>query len=243
MNTIAQATKANCSDEVEQAVANSLNRIHGHPFIRDAKVGKLSEEQAKRWIMCAGRESRSFPDVLKNLISWSGHEKIKSILLQNLSDEEGNGVLEHAHFMHYLQLLDKLGISRDEFYAYTERAGIRLALSLAYNISTLRREAPAIGYMLVNESMTSITYSAAKLAITRYYPELQTDFFDIHVDVDERHVDELYEAVSELVPCQTQDLLFGVEIGERGMAVLLDEAYGIFEHHETIPTYTANLEY
>jgi pyrroloquinoline quinone (PQQ) biosynthesis protein C len=243
MNSITRYTKNARNTEVEQAVANSLNRIHRHPFIRYAKIGKLSEEQAKRWIMCAGRESRSFPDILENLISWSGNEKIKSILLQNLADEKGHGVLEHAHFMHYLQLLDKLGISRDEFYTYTERAGIRLALSLAYNISALRREAPAIGYMLVNESMTSITYAAAKSAITLYYPDLETEFFDIHVDVDERHVDELYEAVSELDSSQIEDLLFGVEIGERGMAVLLDEAYGIFEHYEVVPTYTANLEY
>jgi pyrroloquinoline quinone (PQQ) biosynthesis protein C len=226
---------------IEKYVADSLDRIRRHPFIRNAGSAHISENQAKRWIMCAGRESRSFPDILENLISWSGNERIKSILKGNLADEEGHGVPEHAHFMHYLQLLDKLGVSRDEFYAYDEQPGIKLALSLAYNISALKSEAPALGYMLINESMTSITYAAAKSAIKHYYPDLRTEFFDIHVDVDERHVDELYDAVSELDSSQIDDLFFGIDIGERGMAVLLDEAYGIFEYHKLIPSYTTNI--
>ena len=150
-------------------------------------------------------------------------------------------VPEHAHFMHYLHLLDKLGISREIFYAYNERAGIKLALSLAYNISVLNSEALALGYMLVNESMTSITYAAAKSAITLYYPTLDTEFFDIHVDVDEKHVSELYQAIIELEPSQISQLLYGINIGERGMAVLLDEAYGIFDQYDLIPKFSVYL--
>jgi pyrroloquinoline quinone (PQQ) biosynthesis protein C len=225
---------------VEKTVAGSLDRIRKHPFIIDAQIGKLSESQAKRWIMCAGRESYSFPYILENLISWSNNEKIKNILLRNLADERGHGLVENSHFIHYLQLLDKIGVSRDEFYAYRERAGINLALSLAYNISTVEEEAQAIGYMLINESVTSITFTAARAAITNYYPELKMEFFDIHIEVDDRHVTELYDAVSELTSSQIEDLIFGIEIGERGMAVLLDEAYGLFEHHEIIPPLVAN---
>ncbi|WP_333309826.1 iron-containing redox enzyme family protein [Microcoleus sp. N9_A2] len=241
VTTMTKLSAITLDSTIAKYVTDSLDRIRRHPFIRNSSVGNLSEDQAKRWIMCAGRESRSFPDILQNLISWSSNERIKIILRRNLADEEGHGVPEHAHFMHYLQLLDKIGVSRDEFYTYSERVGIKLAVSLGYNISALRNEAPAIGYMLVNESMTSITYAAAKSAITIYYPELKTEFFDIHVDVDERHVDELYEAVYELDSSQIDDLLFGIDIGERGMAVLLDEAYGIFEHYEVIPAYTTDI--
>jgi pyrroloquinoline quinone (PQQ) biosynthesis protein C len=226
--------KATVVDYIEQG----LERIRKHPFITEANSRTLTEEQAIRWIMCAGRESRSFPDVLNNLISRSSNPRIQDILKENLKDENGDGVLEHAHFMHYLQLLDKLQVSRDDFYAYNERAGIKLALSLAYNVSVLKSEAAALGYMLINESMTTITYSATKLAITRYYPNLSTGFFDIHVDVDEEHVDELYKAVDELDVSQLDDLLYGIDLGERGMAVLLDEAYGIFENYDKIPSYT-----
>lgn len=71
----------------EKSVAESLERIRQHRFIVKANSHKLTEEQAKRWIMCAGRESRSFPDLLENLISWCKNERIKKILMGNLADE------------------------------------------------------------------------------------------------------------------------------------------------------------
>ena len=55
--------KATVVDYIEQG----LERIRKHPFITEANSRTLTEEQAIRWIMCAGRESRSFPDVLNNL--------------------------------------------------------------------------------------------------------------------------------------------------------------------------------
>jgi CelD/BcsL family acetyltransferase involved in cellulose biosynthesis len=47
--------------------------------------------------------------------------------------------------------------------------------------------------------------------------------------VDEHHVRELYRAVATLDESAMDDLLFGVALGERGMAVLLDEALGVFD--------------
>jgi pyrroloquinoline quinone (PQQ) biosynthesis protein C len=221
----------------EETVNSSLQRIREHPFIVEARAQQLSQGQAERWIMCAGRESRSFPHILENMVARSSNERIKEILVSNLNDEYGNGDPEHAHFKHYLHLLDKLGISREKFYQYEERAGIKLALSLAYNISMQTREPLAIGYMLVNEGMTQITYGAVDKALHRYHPDLQTKFFELHVSVDEKHVEDLYTAVEEMTDAEGNDLLFGISVGERGMAVLLDEAYGLFDHIDSIPAY------
>ncbi|MEV6810503.1 hypothetical protein [Streptomyces sp. NPDC051129] len=51
-------------------------------------------------------------------------------LRENLDDELGAGDPEHAHFLHYLHLLDDLGVPREEFDTYRERPGIKLALGL-----------------------------------------------------------------------------------------------------------------
>jgi pyrroloquinoline quinone (PQQ) biosynthesis protein C len=222
-------------DSIAQQLAEGLNRIRRHPFIVSAHARSLSKDEGERWIMCAGRESASFVAILENLTSWFDNLKVREILLANLADELGNGNADEAHYMHYLQLLDRLNIPRAEFYSYKERAGIKLALSLAYNISLSRRESRALGYLLINEAMTAITYGAAKSAITNYYPNLKTDFFDLHVTVDALHVNKLYDAVDELPASSERELLFGMEIGERGMAVLLDEAYGIFDCTFDIP--------
>jgi pyrroloquinoline quinone (PQQ) biosynthesis protein C len=217
-------------DLVRQAADGALRRIEEHRFIRAAHAGLLSNEQAIRWICCAGRESRSFPAILENMVARSTNDQVRSILQANLDDEYGSGNPEQAHFQHYLQLIQALGLTREAFQSYEEGPGISLALSLAYNISSQANEGLAFGYMLVNEGMTPITYGAARSAILQHHPTLKSRFFDMHVAIDEHHVRELYRALGEFNDDITEDVLFGVSIGERGMAVLLDEALGVFNH-------------
>lgn len=214
---------------IEQATQSALLRIKEHPFIQLAHQHELTRDQSIRWVKCAGRESRTFPDILEEMIKRCDNTAIKAILQENLDDEYGNGNPEHAHFKHYLHLLDKLGVPRTEFENYPENVGIALALSLAKNIAQQPKPSIAIGYMLVNEGMTPITYEAARSTLTHYFPDLQTTFFDMHIEVDEHHVAELYRAIENMDDSAKGDLLFGVSIGERGMAVLLDEALGIFD--------------
>ncbi|MGA3106480.1 MAG: iron-containing redox enzyme family protein [Terriglobales bacterium] len=211
-------------------VEESLSRIRQHPFIVSANHQELTKPQAERWIKCAGRESKSFPQILENMVARCQNDRVRSILSDNLDDEYGNGNPEDAHFKHYLHLLDELGIPRSDFDSYNERVGIRFALDLAHSISLQPSEALAVGYMLVNEGMTQITYSAAHKALSRYYPAIKTPFFSLHVEVDEKHVEDLYRAVEELPMAESDNLKFGVDIGERGMASLLDEALGIFDY-------------
>lgn len=215
---------------IDKQLAIRLEHFSAHPFLVDANSLRLSPEQVYRWIMCAGRESKSFVSILRNLISWCESKKIKDILLANLDDELGNGVPEDAHYMHYLRLLDELGIPRTQFFSYTENSGIKLALQLAYSISLARREAWALGYMLINEAMTPITYGAAKSGLMKYHPKLQTNFFDLHISTDAIHLKNLLDAVEELPQECEGDVVFGLDMGERGMAVLLDEAYGVLDY-------------
>lgn len=220
---------------IEQYLESGLGRIRRHPFIVKAHELTLSKEQGLRWIMCAGRESQSFVAILANLTRWCEDSKTHSILSENLANEMGDGNPQDAHFMHYLQLLEDLNVPRSDFYLYREGAGIKLALSLAYNISLSKQQVCALGYLLINEAMTPITYGAAKAAILSYYPNLKTSFFDLHVVIDDLHVKKLYEAVDELPASSEQEFLFGIDIGERGMAVLLDEALGVFDHCAEVP--------
>lgn len=220
--------KSQSVETVRQAVEASLEAIRSHRFITGAHLLALTHEQTIRWIMCAGRESRSFPDILIGMIERTTNPAVKKILEENLDDEHGNGNPEHAHFRHYVHLLQKIGMSEQQFQAYTEKAGIRLALDLAYNVANGDNSAVALGYMLVNEGMTPITYDAVDVALHKFYPDLTTSFFQMHVEVDEHHVAELYKAVEAMPDAVVDDIVFGVQLGERGMAALLDEALGIF---------------
>ncbi|MFD0886524.1 iron-containing redox enzyme family protein [Streptosporangium algeriense] len=222
-------------DQVETALAE----VRAHPLVTSAEAGTLPLENAKRWVFCAGRESRSFPWILRELLSWTSDEKVRVILQENLNDELGADDPAHAHFLHYLHLLDDLGVPREDFDRYEERLGIKLALSLAFNVAKCRNAGQAIGYMLVNEAMTPVTYTAAKAALTHHFPSLQTNFFDLHIEVDDHHVAALYEAVDALPDEAEKDLRFGVALGQRGMEILLDEAYGVFDAHTDVISITA----
>ena len=224
---------------MEAEAESNLARIRQHPFIESAHLGDLTKSQAERWIKCAGRESRSFPTILENMIEFTSNATVKRILEENLLDEYGNGNAEQAHFKHYLQLLDHLGIPRVDFYSYEEGPSIRLALSMAYNISKANNPGLALGYMIVNEGMTPITYEAARAALVHYYHTLNTTFFDLHIDVDAHHVEELYRAADHMSDSDVLDMKFGVLAGERGMAVLLDEALGLFDFVRDLPRYEA----
>jgi pyrroloquinoline quinone (PQQ) biosynthesis protein C len=215
---------------VRVATEESLDRIREHRFIQQAHAGQLGRAQVLRWILCGGRESRTFPEILENMVTRVDNPLVLQILRENLADEYGNGNPDEAHFQHYRHLLHDVGLTDAEFESYEERAGIRLALDLAYNVSSQPVPEIAIGYMLVNEGMTPITYDAVDVAIHRYFPSLETMFFKLHVEVDEHHVNELYRAIAELENDSVDDLLFGVSLGERGMGVLLDEALGVFDH-------------
>ncbi|MBM0275492.1 iron-containing redox enzyme family protein [Micromonospora tarensis] len=217
--------------EARARVESALKAVREHPFIVEAAAGTLTREQAIRWVCCAGRESRSFPWILRMLLTWIDNERVREILQDNLDDELGNGDPDDAHFMHYVHLLDNLGVPRAEFDSYQESTGIRHALNLAFNMAACRRSGWAIGYMLVNEAMTPITYEAARGALLPKFPHLVTNFFDLHVEVDEHHVAALYEAVAELPAEESAALAFGISVGQRGMELLLDEAYGVLDYH------------
>ena len=216
-------------ETIRSAADHSLDTIKNHRFVKCAESATLERNQVLRWIMCAGRESKTFPTILEFMISRSENSAVTKILQENLDDEFGNGNLDQAHFNHYIHLLNKIGLTKDDFEQYVEGPGILYALALAQSVATRQNSATAIGYMLVNEGMTPITYAAVDIALHKYYPELATSFFQLHVEVDEHHVEELYKAVAAMPDATVNDIIYGVHLGERGMAVLLDEALGALD--------------
>lgn len=220
--------RKNSYSEILQVNDTALKNIRNHPFIKKSRSNTLTKGETIRWIFCAGRESETFPSILENMLAYCDNSTIQKILQENLDDEYGNGNMEHTHFNHYLQLLDKLGIERTAFRSYNEKAGIRLAIELAESISNSKKLAIALGYMLINEGMTPLTYSAIKKSCMSHYPDLSTPFFDMHIEVDKHHVEELLRAIEQLPPEKYDEVKYGINLGERGMAVLLDEVVGIF---------------
>jgi pyrroloquinoline quinone (PQQ) biosynthesis protein C len=228
--TKGQVAMSHVREALEAAVANSQASIERHPFILDAHNGKLRFEQAERWIFCAGRESESFPGIIEQILGVCPEGKLKAVLEANLDDERGRGDPDDAHYLHYLQLLKDVGIPYSDFRSYHEQAGVSLALRLADAVARSGDVAMATGYMLINEGMTASIYGAVRKALLMHQPDLPVKFFDLHTTVDLVHIQDLFGAVETSEQLDLERVMFGIAIGERGMAALLDEAYGIFEN-------------
>jgi pyrroloquinoline-quinone synthase len=211
---------------IEEVVEGSLARIRCHRFIRASVGGGLELEQVQRWLFCAGRESRAFPAILEGMLARTSNPILARVLGENLDDEYGNGNPGEAHFQHYLRLLDLLGIPRADFEMYGEGPGIQAALGLADYCASRAGEAEALGYLLVNEAMTPVIYAAVERALLGLGARPETRFFELHVAVDAHHVAMLYRALESVPERDAPTVREGVLLGERGMAVLLDEATG-----------------
>jgi pyrroloquinoline quinone (PQQ) biosynthesis protein C len=212
--------------KVRLANRRALKRIRSHRFVRTAYSEQSTQEQVERMLYLMGRESKTFPGILEGMLIHANNPTVERIISENLDDEYGNA--DEAHYQHYLQLLRQIDRLK-EFDDYHERAGIKLALELAANMAAERNAAIAIGYLLVNEGMTPITYGALEKVIYHYFPGLKTKFFTLHVRVDKHHVAELFRAIKAMRSSVVKDILYGMALGERGIGVLLDEADGVYD--------------
>lgn len=210
-------------------IDDALDRITRHPLLVQLQAGRAGFPRVARWVYCAGRESRAFPGMLEGMLTWSTDPVLTHVLRANLDDELGNGNPSEAHFQHYQHLLPELGLSVDQFNAYVEGPGITTALRAADYVATCRNEPLALGYMLINEAMTPAIYGAVESGLLSDGIQVRSTFFRLHVASDEQHVAMLLQACAGPFSRDAESVRDGLLLGERCMAVLLDEANGVFD--------------
>lgn len=208
-------------------VAESVAKIERHRFVVDGNAQYLSEEQITRWIYCAGRESRTFPALLKQAEQVATNGALRAVIRNNLRDEEGAGDPSEAHFQHYLKLLTQLGIKRAAFESYVPGPGLNNALRAADTIKS-SSDATILGYLLVNEALTPVIYRSVEQAIRRYTPDInqRTQFFQLHIDGDKEHVHQLTIAGDQLRADKRGEVEAGIKQATKAMLDLLTEAWG-----------------
>ena len=114
-----------------------------------ANARALSKNRLERWIKCAGRESRLFPNILENMAALCLNERIKQVLVDNLDDERGNGDLGVRIPSSICSCLMNLAFTA-KISTTMRSGGSRFACELAQNISLQSNLAIAMGYMLIN---------------------------------------------------------------------------------------------
>lgn len=223
--------------KIKPRLDEALDKIRKHPFIIKSNNRILTNDQIERWVMCAGHESYNFPVIIEGNIKTTTNKKIRQVLKNNLNDENGNGNGENSqsHFKHYLNLLDDLGIDVDRLFRYQKKPGIKVALSIAYHVASMKNDNVSLGYLLFSEGSTPLIYGAVKQSVLDNHPNVETNFFDLHIESDEEHCCEIMN-LSVVYADSMEEFEYGVSLGQRGMELLLDEALGIFESYGDVST-------
>lgn len=207
----------------EADISRYTQALCDHVLVASARDGTLELQRFVSWVLCAGKESRIFPVVLRAAASRASGA-LRGVLRRNLQDELGDGTRGGSHFDHYLQLLDDIGVSREAFDRMPVGNDLATALSLAIELARDADLPRLYGYLLMNEVATAPVYGALESAALRIFPELSSSFFRLHVDGDAAHVADLLSVASTFSGSRETLVGEGIQLGARGIQLVLDAA-------------------
>jgi len=161
-----------------------------HPFYRAWAVGLLSKEDLQRYACQYYHHVRAFPTYVAGIIANCENPRPRTILLENLNDEEGS---TPSHLDLWVNFGQSLGLSRSEMensevYAET-RQFVETFKDLTRNSSasigaaalyTYESQIPAVAHEKI-EGLKKYDYASS----------LDVTFFAVHQDADVRHTQGL----------------------------------------------------
>lgn len=224
----------------EAQLETAEREVGRHPFVDEAKrmssiERPLTPEQLTRWLCLAGWHCSQFVDILEKAIRVIGgpdgkfaegpRDLILQVLRRNLADENGVGQdgrpnPAQAHHRQYLDVASSIGCSREQFQS------CKIDVDIANSIAALRDSSEAaemLGYVLVNERLISGIFKAMCTAFTVCF-EKDVEFFRLHTEIDDVHVNQLTFATDQCDAAFDRDVIRGIELGQKVTLGLLESA-------------------
>jgi len=173
--------------------------VLAHAAIRKLSTGDLSVEE----LQIVFSEYRPYCDVFPRLLSAvaanTPDDTIRFTLIDNLWDEYGNGDIAKSHRALYDRFLASLGVPPDAVVqsAYATKRYVTKCLNFCKDSHYLC----GLGFLGPGtESFTNSEYSTIYNGLRklndRSSGNLDLEFWEVHIDVDEDHAAECIEAIS-----------------------------------------------
>ncbi len=192
-----------------------------HPFYWAWAAGMLSKEDLKRYACQYYHHVRAFPTYVAGIMANTENPRLRSILLENLNDEEG---IPPTHLELWVRFGQSLGLTRldmetSEVYPETRcfidafqkvTRGVPAPLGAAA-LFTYESQIPAV----VEEKIKGLgKYS--------YGHDLDVTFFAVHKEADVRHTAGLVEVMATAAPEEEKEAPYAVKTVLEGWWGLLD---------------------
>ncbi len=166
-----------------------------HPFYQAWAAGLLSKEDLQRYACQYYHHVRAFPTYVAGIIANCDNPRLRSILLENLNDEEGS---TPTHLDLWVNFGESLGLSRagmensdvypetrqfiDSFKNLTRNSSAPVGAAALY---TYESQIPAVAHEKI-EGLKKYDYSS----------NLDVTFFAVHQEADVRHTEGLSEVIA-----------------------------------------------
>lgn len=140
--------------------------------------------------------SRSFPSLVALLISTMPDFELRSTLVRNLWDECGYGHLEKSHFKNYEHLLASIDVLPAEVPCepVVDFIEMQRSLSLADPVVA------AAVFCYANEYLCLFEFKSIERGLKHFFPEVNLQYIMQIDTIDERHAEELEDALSAHCP-------------------------------------------
>ncbi len=195
--------------------------ILNHPFYKAWSAGLLSPEDLRRYACQYYHHVRAFPTYVAGIIANCENPRLRSVLLENLNDEEGSSP---THLDLWVDFGQSLGLSRSEMQSsevYPEtRHFIDTFKQLTRNSSAPVGAAALYAY---ESQIPAVAHEKIEgLKKYEYGSNLDVTFFAVHQEADERHTADLEKVVTTARPQEETKAVAAVHQVLNGWWGLLD---------------------
>lgn len=192
-----------------------------HPFYKAWAVGMLSKEDLKRYACQYYHHVRAFPTYVAGIMANCENPRLRSILLENLNDEEGS---TPTHLDLWVNFGESLGLSRSQMETSEAYPETRRFIG-SFQSLTRQSSAPVGAAALYTYESQIPTVAHEKIEGLKKYDytsSLDVTFFAVHQEADVRHTAGLVEVMATAQPDEEEEARFAVEKALDGWWGLLD---------------------
>lgn len=177
-----------------------------HPFYQAWMNGSLSNATLQDYAQQYFRHVAAFPDYLKNAMSLCDNESAKTILAENLAEEDGSAY-GTSHPELWLRFAEGTGTSRAAVVEAGARAGITNVVDTFQNLSRASY-AQALGAIYAYESQVPEIAESKIEGLKRHFQivdERSLSFFEVHRLADVEHRASLLALIEALPADQKEE--------------------------------------
>jgi len=195
--------------------------ILNHPFYKAWAAGLLSQEDLRRYACQYYHHVRAFPSYVAGIIANTDNPRLRTILLENLNDEEGS---TPTHLDLWVDFGQSLGLSRSEMESSEVYPETRQFVD-TFKYLTRNSSAP-VGASALYAYESQIPAVAKEkiegLKKYEYGSNLDVTFFAVHQEADVRHTADLEKVVTTARPQEETKAVAAVHQVLNGWWGLLD---------------------